>query len=34
MIVLAVTWMAKDGHEADVAKIFGVLEAESRKESG
>ena len=34
MIVLAVTWMAKDGHEDDVAKIFGVLETESRKEPG
>jgi quinol monooxygenase YgiN len=34
MIVLAVTWMSKDGHEAEVAKIFGVLEVESRKEPG
>jgi len=34
MIVLAVTWMAKDGHEDDVSKLFAVLEAESRKEAG
>lgn len=34
MIVLAVTWVAKEGHEAEVSKIFAVLEAESRKEPG
>jgi len=34
MIVLAVTWMAKDGHEAEVSKMFGVLQVESRKEPG
>lgn len=34
MLVLAVTWMAKLGHEADVAVIFEKLTAESRKEPG
>ena len=34
MIVLAVTWMAKEGEEDLVTKIFRVLEEESRKESG
>ena len=34
MIVLAVTWMAKEGHEGDMAKLFTVLEKESRKELG
>ena len=34
MIVLAVTWMAKDGHELEVAKLFRALEDESRKEPG
>lgn len=34
MIVLAVTWMAKDGEQEEVARIFGQLEAEARKESG
>ena len=34
MVVLAVTWMAKVGHESDVAVIFEKLTAESRKEPG
>jgi (4S)-4-hydroxy-5-phosphonooxypentane-2,3-dione isomerase len=34
MVVLAVTWVAKNGHEADVAELFSKLTAESRKEPG
>lgn len=34
MIVLAVTWMAKDKHSEEVTRIFRALEAESRKEPG
>jgi (4S)-4-hydroxy-5-phosphonooxypentane-2,3-dione isomerase len=34
MLVLAVTWMAKRGHESDVAVIFEKLTTESRKEPG
>ncbi len=34
MVVLAVTWMAKTGLEAEVAAIFEKLTAESRKETG
>jgi quinol monooxygenase YgiN len=34
MVVLAVTWMAKLGHEADVASLFSKLTEESRKEPG
>ena len=34
MVVLAVTWMAKVGHEAEVAAIFAKLAEESRKEPG
>jgi len=34
MVVLAVTWKAKLGHEADVATIFSKLTEESRKEPG
>ena len=34
MVVLAVTWMAKVGHENDVATLFGKLTEESRKEPG
>ena len=34
MTVLAVTWMAKDGHEQEVSEIFRHLEADSRKEPG
>lgn len=34
MIVLAVTWVAKAGHETEVADIFRKLEAASRQEPG
>ncbi len=34
MVVLAVTWMAKAGHDADVAPILAKLTAESRNEPG
>jgi (4S)-4-hydroxy-5-phosphonooxypentane-2,3-dione isomerase len=34
MVVLAVTWMAKLGHEEEVAGIFGKLQAASRQEPG
>jgi quinol monooxygenase YgiN len=34
MVVLAVTWMAKAGHDADVPPIFAKLTEESRKEPG
>lgn len=34
MIVLAVTWMAKGGHETDMAELFRALESESRQEPG
>lgn len=34
MIVLAVTWVAKETHEKDVADVFRQLESESRKEPG
>jgi (4S)-4-hydroxy-5-phosphonooxypentane-2,3-dione isomerase len=34
MVVLAVTWMAKVGHEAEVANIFATLTEASRKEPG
>lgn len=34
MVVLAVTWMAKAGHETEVASIFSKLTEESRKEPG
>ena len=34
MVVLAVTWMAKTGREADVASLFAKLSEESRKEPG
>ena len=34
MVVLAVTWMAKTGREAEVAAILEKLTAESRKEPG
>ena len=34
MVVLAVTWMAKQGHESDVASLFMKLTEESRKEPG
>jgi quinol monooxygenase YgiN len=34
MVVLAVTWMAKNGRESDVASVFEKLSIESRKEPG
>lgn len=34
MVVLAVTWMAKPGHEAEVAEIFSRLQDASRNEPG
>jgi quinol monooxygenase YgiN len=34
MVVLAVTWMAKAGREAEVAVLFQKLTEESRKEPG
>ena len=34
MVVLAVTWMAKAGREAEVAALFLKLTEESRKEAG
>lgn len=34
MVVLAVTWMAKVGHEAEMEAIFAKLTEESRKEPG
>jgi quinol monooxygenase YgiN len=34
MVVLVVTWMAKAGHEAEVATLFSKLTEESRKEPG
>lgn len=34
MVVLAVTWMAKVTHEAEVAAVFTKLSEESRKEPG
>ena len=34
MVVLAVTWRAKQEHESDVADLFHILQAASRLESG
>jgi quinol monooxygenase YgiN len=34
MVVLAVTWMAKAGHEAEVMALFVKLTEASRKEPG
>ncbi len=34
MVVLAVTWIAKPGHEDEVARIFGKLQVASRQEPG
>lgn len=34
MVVLAVTWMAKAGKEAEVTALFSKLSEESRKEPG
>jgi (4S)-4-hydroxy-5-phosphonooxypentane-2,3-dione isomerase len=34
MVVLSVIWMAKAGHEAEVAELFRKLQEASRKEPG
>ena len=34
MVVLAVTWVAKTGREAEIAALFSKLTEESRKEPG
>ena len=34
MVVLAVVWVAKPGHEDEVAEVFRKLESESRREPG
>jgi quinol monooxygenase YgiN len=34
MVVLAITWMAKPGHEDEVAGIFRELQTASRQEPG
>jgi len=34
MVVLAVTWMAKSGHEMEVATLFSHLTEKSRQEPG
>lgn len=34
MVVLVVTWIAKAGHEKEVASVFQKLTEESRKEPG
>jgi (4S)-4-hydroxy-5-phosphonooxypentane-2,3-dione isomerase len=34
MVVLAVTWMAKQGREGEITSIFSKLTEESRKEPG
>jgi len=34
MLVLAVIWMAREGHENEVAIIFAKLQAASRQEPG
>ena len=34
MVVLIVTWMAKQGHENEVAGLFNKLTEESRREPG
>jgi (4S)-4-hydroxy-5-phosphonooxypentane-2,3-dione isomerase len=34
MVVLAVTWMAKLGHEPEVTALFAKLSEEARKEPG
>ena len=34
MVVLSVIWVAKLGHEAEVAEVFGKLQELSRKEAG
>ena len=34
MVVLAVTWVAKSGHESEVRSLFSTLTQESRQEPG
>jgi quinol monooxygenase YgiN len=34
MLVLAVTWQANPGKESEVARLFQILQVESRKEPG
>ena len=34
MVVLAVVWVARPGHEEEVASIFRKLESDSRREPG
>lgn len=34
MLVLAVTWKAHPGKEAEVVRVFSILQTESRKEPG
>jgi quinol monooxygenase YgiN len=34
MVVLSVIWMAKAGHESEVAELFAKLQESSRKEPG
>ncbi len=34
MLVLAVTWRAHPGKEAETSRVFGILQTESRKEPG
>lgn len=34
MVVLAVVWVARPGHQEEVANLFRKLEAESRRELG
>ena len=34
MVVLAITWVAKSGHEPDVTSLFSTLARESRQEPG
>ena len=34
MVVLAVEWVARPGHEEEVAEVFRKLEADSRREPG
>jgi (4S)-4-hydroxy-5-phosphonooxypentane-2,3-dione isomerase len=34
MVVLAVTWVAKTGHEREVKELFSKLSVESRNEPG
>ncbi len=34
MLVLAVTWKARPGNEGEVARVFAIMQVESRKEPG